>query len=395
MIVKNKAIILAVIHGSMSIKAAAEHFGVSQRWVKELLRRYAYEGEKAFEPRSKRPKTSPNRTEEHVRDRIISLRESLTKQGLDAGAETIQLHLENDGYPPPARATIHRILRQANKVTDQPKKRPKSSLIRFQASMPNEMWQADFTHWALADGQDTEILDFIDDHSRYLISIRAYKRVTGKIVTEQFTAATIEHGRPYSTLTDNGLVFTTRFVARKGLEKPGPNSFEKILKDWDIKQINGSPSHPQTQGKIERFHRTLKLWLTAQPRATNLAQLNAQLTEFQHIYNTLRPHKGAGRKPPHNTYQALPKATPKPLPQNNYRIRTDTVDGFGKLTLRYDGKLRHLGMGIIHARKNIRMIIDDQDVTVIDRKTGEILQNFKIDPTKNYQKSITVLNRDP
>lgn len=108
----------------------------------------------------------------------------------------------------------------------------------------------------------------------------------------------------------------------------------------------------------------------------------------------MRPHKAAGRKPPQLAYQALPKATPKPLPENNYRIRTDTVDSFGKLTLRYDGKLRHLGMGIIHARKNIRMIIDDQDVTVIDRKTGEILQNFKIDPTKDYQKSITVLNRD-
>lgn len=232
----------------MSIKVAAEHFGVSQRWVKELLRRYAHEWEMAFESRFKRPKTSRNRTEPHVRDRI-ALRESLTQQGFGAGAETIQLHLENEGHPPPARPTIHRILREGNKVINQPQKRPKSSLIRFEAAMPNEMWQADFTHWTLADGQDTEILDFIDDHSRYLISIRAYKRVTGKIVADQFTAAAIEHGRPYCTLTDNGLVFTTRFVARKGLEKPGPNRFEKLLKDWDIKQINGSPRHPKPKGK--------------------------------------------------------------------------------------------------------------------------------------------------
>ena len=377
----------------MNTKAAAHHFNVSERWVKELVRRYAFEGEAAYEPRSKRPKTSPHKTPEATRERIIFHRKYLTANGLDAGAETIQTRLETEGIQPPAKSTIHRILRQTKLVTNQPQKRPKNSLIRFEAALPNEIWQSDFTHWRLADGSDTEILDYIDDHSRFLISIRAYRRVTGRIVANQFTEACEEHGRPQSSLTDNGLVFTTRLTSSHNKEQPAKNQFEKLLQEWDITQINGSPNHPQTQGKIERFHRTLKLWLQARPRAKTVAELNQQLTEFQRVYNMERPHKAAGRKPPYVRYTATAKAIPKPLPKDERRIRTDTVDKDGKLTLRYGGQLRHLGMGRTYSGVPVRMLIDDRDVTVINRKTGEIIRYFKIDPTKNYQKGISSLNR--
>lgn len=240
----------------MSTKSAAQHFNISERWVKELVRRYAYEGESAYEPRSKRRKTTPRSTPDLVRQRVVDLRQDLSTQGLDAGAETIRAHLQLEGLHAPAKTTIHRILRQAQLITDQPLKRPKSSLIRFEAAFPNEMWQADFTHWRLADGTDTAILDFLDDHSRFLISIHAYRRVTGKNVADQFTEACQVHGRPRSTLTDIGLVFTTRFTAKGSQDQPAKNHFEKLLQQWDIKQINGSPNHPQTQGKIERFHRS-------------------------------------------------------------------------------------------------------------------------------------------
>ena len=219
----------------MNTQTAALHFNVTERWVKELLRRYAFEGEAAYTPRSKRPKTTPNRISDETRQKIITLRQTLTSQGLDAGAETIQLHLKNTGIKAPAKSTIHRILRAQGQVTNQPQKRPKSSLIRFEAALPNERWQADFTHWALADGTDTEILDFLDDHSRFLISIHAYRRVTGKNVRDQFIKACEQHGRPQSTLTDNGLVFTTRLTARKEGNAAGKNLFEKQLQEWDIK----------------------------------------------------------------------------------------------------------------------------------------------------------------
>lgn len=124
-----------------------------------------------------------------------------------------------------------------------------------------------------------------------------------------------------------------------------------------------------------------------------MRELNGQLTVFQQLYNTQRLHKAIGRRTPHAAYMALEKLTPVPQPQSEYRVRNDTVDKFGKLTLRYAGALRHLGMGITYSGVPVRMIIDDTEVTVIDRKTGEILRYFKIDPSKNYQEAISILNR--
>jgi transposase InsO family protein len=206
---KNKVIVLAVLEGGMSKSEAARRYGVGRQWVHELLARYAAEGDAGLEPRSRRPRTNPRATSDNLRARILALRTELADKGLDAGAETIAAHLEREGLTPPARATIHRVLRAAGTVTPEPHKRPRSSLRRFTADQPNEMWQSDFTYWTLADGTDVEILDFIDDHSRYLLHLTAHRRVTGTIVVDAFLDTTQEHGLPASTLTDNGMVYTT------------------------------------------------------------------------------------------------------------------------------------------------------------------------------------------
>jgi len=109
---------------------------------------------------------------------IVTLRETLTAGGLDAGPLTLQWHLGQRGLPVPSTSTIRRILHHHGLITPQPRKRPKSSYRRFAASQPNECWQSDFTHWALADGTDTEILSWLDDCSRYLLTCTAYPRVT-------------------------------------------------------------------------------------------------------------------------------------------------------------------------------------------------------------------------
>ena len=127
--------------------------------------------------------------------------------------------------------------------------------------MPNECWQSDFTHYPLADGTDTEILTWLDDHSRYALSLTAHHRVTGPAVLLAFRAACEQHGIPASTLTDNGMVFTTRLAGGRG----GRNALEHELRRLGIKQKNGKPNHPQTQGKVERFQQTMKNWLRAQP----------------------------------------------------------------------------------------------------------------------------------
>jgi transposase InsO family protein len=162
-------------------------------------------------------------------------------------------------------------------VTPEPAKRPKASYLRFAAEQPNECWQADFTHYPLADGTGTEVLTWLDDHSRLALSVTAHRRVTGPIVLAAFRAAVAAYGAPASTLTDNGMVFTTRFPGGRG----GRNGLETELRRLGITQKNGKPDHPQTQGKVERFQQTAKKWLRARhPQPTTVSELQHLLDAF-------------------------------------------------------------------------------------------------------------------
>ncbi|MGG5171247.1 IS481 family transposase [Pseudarthrobacter sp. J1738] len=379
---KNQLIIKSIRQGQLSPAQAAEHFGVSRRWVYELMRRYRCAGEDGLVPQSRRPHSNPRQTQESVRERIRALRHELTVKGLDAGAETIAWHLESEGLEAPAPSTIHRVLRQAGLVINEVHKRPRSSWHRFEAGQPNETWQSDFTHWALADGTDIEILNFLDDHSRFLIYCTAHRRVTGALVLEAFIQSGEIHGFPASTLTDNGMVFTTKLAGGRG----GLNAFEKTLRDLKIVQKNGKPNHPQTQGKIERFHQTLKRWLTIQKPATTLGQLNEDLVRFLNVYNTERPHRALQRRTPAQTYAALPKAQPEGLAKGvHHRVRTDRIDKAGKVTVRFQGRLLHLGVGRRHNDEPVTVLVADNAATVIQTSTGEILGTYTLDPMKGYQ----------
>ena len=379
---KQKVIVLSVTEQGLSISEAARRYGVSRRWVHVLIRRYRDGGTPALEPRSRRPHHNSRRTPAPTADRILSLRRELTAAGLDAGPITIAWHLTREGIAAPSTSTIRRILHAAGLVTAAPRKRPKSSLHRFEAAQPNETWQSDFTHWPLADGTDTEILNFLDDHPRYLLACTAYRPVTGTAVSETFLKTANQYGLPASTLTDNGLVYTSRFAGGKG----GRNSFENLLHALNITQKNGSPGHPQTQGKIERFHQTLKKWLSGQPRAETLQDLNAQLEKFRHIYNHERPHRALDRQTPAQAYNATVKAVPMTARQGgHWRVRVDRIDATGKVSLRYAGRLRHIGLGRAYAGKHILMLIHEQDIVITETATGEILRELTLDPSLDYQ----------
>ncbi len=381
---RNEVIIHAILDTGMTTHEAATRFGLSQRWIQQLLTRYNNDGIEGLAPRSKAPHTHPNQTPTTIEDHILALRDSLTTQGLDAGAHSIHAHL--DPATRPSISTIWRILTRHNKITPQPQKRPRTSWKRFQAAAPNECWQSDFTHYPLADGTDTEIISWLDDHARYLLHATCHPRITGPLVINTFTATTSIHGYPASTLTDNGMVYTTRFAHGANGTRAQPNGFEQLLADLCIVQKNGSPGHPQTQGKIERYHHTLKKWLAAQPPPATLDDLQGLLDQFRHLYNMERPHQALGRRTPYQAYTALPKAQPT-LTHNNriWRIRYDTVDRDGKITLRYAGRLRHLGIGRAHKHRPVRLLIASPDTIVIDRDTGEILAEHTLNPNKNYQ----------
>ncbi|MFH5823151.1 DDE-type integrase/transposase/recombinase [Georgenia sp. AZ-5] len=216
----------------------------------------------------------------------MALRAELTDAGHDNGPATIAHHLAQDGLTV-SEATTWRTLHRHGLITPEPKKRPKSSYIRFQASAPNECWQSDFTHIRLADGTDTEVLTFLDDHARYALSVTAHRVVTGTTVTAEFTAATAVHGIPATVLTDNGLVYTTRSLGAR-------NAFQRLLITLGVHQKNGAPHHPQTQGKVERFQQTLKKHLTTREPATTLEQLQAQIDAFVSYYNDTRPWQSPG-----------------------------------------------------------------------------------------------------
>ncbi len=243
---RNRVIAHAIVDGGLSAADAAARFGISRQWATTLANRYRHGGDQALEPRSRRPVRSPNATPEATRTRILTVRAELAGAGLDDGAESIRDRLIRAGQPAPSVSTIWRILKSAGVVTPQPQKRPRSSIIRFEAAQPNETWQSDFTHWPLADGTDVEIISWLDDHSRYLLHCTAHARITTPTVVTTFTSTADTHGLPASTLTDNGMVYTTRF-ARGGA---GPNGFETLISRLGITQKNSSPAHPQTQGKI-------------------------------------------------------------------------------------------------------------------------------------------------
>ncbi len=274
-------------------------------------------------------------------------------------------------------------------MTPAPGKRPKASYLRFAAEQPNETWQSDFTHYRLADGTatgvDTEIITWLDDHSRYALHVSAHPRITGRIVVDTFTEPAAQHGFPASVLTDNGMVYTTRFAGGRG----GRTSLEHELRVLGVAQKNSRPNHPTTCGKVERFHQTLKKWLAAQPAPpATIDQLQALLDGFVAAYNHHRPHRSLPhRATPATAYSARPKAAPGTdrLTDTHDRLRRDKVDKAGCVTLRANGRLHHIGIGRTHAGTHVLLLVQDHHIRVIHAATGELLRELVLDPTRDYQ----------
>ena len=373
----------AVVLEGRSAREVAQAHGISKSWIYELISRYKQGGYDALEPRSRRPRSCKHATPDDVVQAILALREQLQKEGHDCGAATIAYHLA-EGIEPervPSVCTIWRILKRHGLVAAQPQKKPRCSLIRFQAELPNEMWQTDVTHWRLADGTDVEILNMIDDHSRLFLASQAFSTVKAADVVEVFHKAASLHGLPASLLSDNGAVFTAAYRKGKVL-------FESELERLGIEFKNSRPYHPQTCGKIERLHQTLKRYLDRQPAARTLQELQAQLDAFAHYYNTRRPHRALHGRTPLQAYSARIKARPANQttpPSAHFRVRQDTVDTNGTVTLRYDSRLHHIGIGRAHKDRPIKLLIADRNIRIIDPQTGELIRQLTLDPTRDYQ----------
>ena len=369
----------AVLVEGRSVRAVAAATGRSKSWVHRHVALYQAGGDEALEPRKRGPKVPANLTSATLEGEIVAWRKRLAEDGLDAGARTIAWHLSQSGAEVPALSTIHRVLRRRGFVTPQPQKRPRSSWIRFESDLPNETWQSDMTHWQLEDDQPVEIINFVDDYSRAALSSVAVPVATAPEVVRVFYETAALYGLPASVLSDNGAIYTTGYR--------GSHSGTEIeLATLGITFKHGKPYHPQTQGKVERFHLTLKKWLATKPAAATLAELQAQIDRFVHIYNEERPHTARGC-PPMQAWRALDKATieidGQPLLAHT-RVRRDRVDKTGCFTLRHRSKLHHVAVGRAHKGKRVLVLVADLDIRVI-AEDGVMLRHLELDPSVDYQ----------
>ena len=292
-------LVTAVLTEGRSPREVAAAHGVSKTWVYELLARYRAEGAAGLGARSRRPRRSPTKIADRFEDEIVRVRKQLVEAGYDAGAETIRVHLtRRHRGAVPSVATIWRVLKARGFVTAQPHKRPKSSYIRFCADLPNECWQMDVTHVVLAAGTEVEVLNIIDDHSRLCVASVA-RRVTKSLdVVTAFHEAAAQHGYPASVLSDNGAIFTAE--ARHGV-----CVLESELLALGISFKHSRPYHPQTCGKVERFHQTLKKHLAAHRPARSLPALQGQLDKLRRLLQH-RPSPPVPRPPHPNSCVQVP-----------------------------------------------------------------------------------------
>lgn len=376
---KGRFVIELHLRTGRPIGQLAHTYGMDRSWLYRRLARYRKEGVAGLELRSRRPKTSPQKIADLFEDEIVALRKQLSDAGFDAGAETIRVHLARRHTTVPSTPTIWRTLKARGFVTPQPHKRPKSSYVRFCAELPNECWQADVTHVEIDGGVLYEVLNVIDDHSRLCVASRVFVSTRSPDVVRTLHRAAGQWGYPERFLSDNGAIFRA--------SKAGPvGDMEAELLALGIASTHGRPYHPQTQGKVERFHQTMKKYLAAQELAETKKQLQGQLERFVTYYNEVRPHRALGRRTPLSAFGAREPAQPTGprIDPAGYRVRNDKVNKNGTVTLRYRSRLYHLGVGRAYAGWRVVLLVAGREVRILGAD-GSPLRQLTLDPAHDYQ----------
>ena len=289
----------------------AEH-GISRKSFYELRKRAQVEGPaEVLEPRTRRLRSSPSKLTNEVKEQAVQVRAALEASGLDHGPISVHDKMHAMGLAPvPSTASLARIFRETGVARLEPKKKPRSAWRRFVYPAPNACWQLDATGYVLTGGRKCVIFQLIDDHSRYAVASHVAWGETAKAAIAVFDKAVAAHGVPQRLLSDNGLALNP---SRRGFT----GQLVEHVSSLGTEAITGKPYKPTTQGKNERFHQTLFRYLDKQPLAANLAELQAQVDAFDHIYNTERPHQGLpGRVTPQTAWKATEKAeAPRPKPE--------------------------------------------------------------------------------
>jgi transposase InsO family protein len=343
---------------------------ISRQTFYKYRRRWEAEGPAGLVERSRRPRRSPRMLDVAVEDEIVRLRKELP---LDNGAQSIAYRLDRAGWAVPSVATIHRVLVRRGLVTCQPQKRPRSSWRRFEWPRANDAWQIDATHWVLASGREVWVMDMLDDHSRVALAARACTGATVTAAWGAFCDASQRWGLPAHVMSDNGSCFTGRFFSG------GENDFERNLRALGVRHLLSSPGHPQTCGKLERFHQTLKRWLATQRRARSLSELQRQLDRFLAFYNDDRPHRALHGATPLESWTASERAVPgAPLPAPpSAELRIVAANG----TLSWDHY--RVGVGSRHTGEQLLVIARGDELTIFGGRG--LIRRLRIDPNRRHQ----------
>jgi transposase InsO family protein len=362
---------------------------ISRQTYYKWKKRFETEGLEGLRERTRRPSSVPNATPGEVEDAVVRARKELADGGEFNGPVSIAARLEAEGVSAvPSRATIARILSRRGQVRPQPRKRPRSSYRRFQAGRPNEMWQSDWTEWRLGDARPVAIAATLDDHSRLLVGIAAGSGDgTSELVWSVMATAIGSYGVPMSSLTDNGLCYTT---ARRPDHKPA--AFQANLAALGCQSIASTPYHPQTCGKIERFWQTLKKWLRARETShgpyRTLTALNRDLAVFAEHYNTRRPHGAHHGATPATVFAACVKARPaqRPLPATTQLYRTHVSTGGTVTVSGPPGAVRsqlHVYVGGRYKQLPVTVLQDGVRVAIFAGTA--LIRAMDLDPAKTYQ----------
>lgn len=371
------AIVFSAEHGHGSVSEVCRALGVSRQSYYKWLRRFREAGAAGLVERSRRPVRSPGETSAELEDEIVRLRKTLLG---DRGAQSIVNALVRSGWAAPSRATVHRVLVRRGQVVAQPAKRPKAAgLRRFVWPRPNDLWQIDATRVVLSDRRELWVMDVLDDHSRVSVAARVATGPTGEAAWSALCDGAEAWGLPARVLSDNGSCFTAR--VRHELSEA---EFTRNLRALGIRQVLSSPGHPQTCGKIERFHQTMQRWLAdwiaRHGPIADADHLQQVLDEFRGFYNYERVHRALHGRTPAETWAASPPATPGAPIGGPTDAKLAKVNSNG--TLAWHGYQLYMGTSLIGQKLLVIGRGDDVQVFTPDR----LLQRFTIDHTQRHQR---------
>src|SRR5216683_5639574 len=289
--------VLAVIGDGRTVSEVSRDWGVSRRTMHRWLGRYEGDGLEGLNNRSHRPAHNPHQMPPAVEAMVLEMRRSHVYWG----ARRIALELARKRVEAaPSESAVYRCLVRAAVIDPISRQRRRETWKRWERGAPMELWQLDLVHgFVLADGTSAKALTGVDDHSRYCVSARLMVRERTQSVCDGFTSALRTHGLPAQVLTDNGRVFTGRFA-----QPPVEVLFDRICRENGVDHILTQPRSPTTTGKIERFHKTLRVEFNTRRVFRNLKTAQEALDEWVIYYNTQRPHQALADATPESRFHA-------------------------------------------------------------------------------------------